>query len=111
MIKTYVLIVTNPGVTREIVDALLAMDLVVAAHEVMGPYDIVAEIEAEELSAIPDFLATQIRTLEGIHSTTSLVAASIPALPAASLNTASPVSFLAMKSSAAATTRFSVSAL
>ncbi|MDG1840524.1 MAG: Lrp/AsnC ligand binding domain-containing protein [Dehalococcoidia bacterium] len=74
MIKTYVLIVTNPGVTRDIVDTLLAMDLVVAAHEVMGPYDIVAEIEAEELSAIPDFLATQIRTLEGIHSTTSLVA-------------------------------------
>ena len=73
-IKTYVLIVTNPGMTREILDALLGMDLVVEAHEVMGPYDIVVEIEAKNYAEIPDFLATQIRTLNGIHSTTSLVA-------------------------------------
>ena len=43
-------------------------------HEVMGPYDIVAEIRAESLQEIPGILQEQIRSLPGIHSTTSLVA-------------------------------------
>ena len=40
----------------------------------MGPYDIVVEILVESLTEIPPILSDQIRTLEGIQSTTSLVA-------------------------------------
>ena len=40
----------------------------------MGPYDIVAEIVAENLTEIPPILSGEIRTIEGIQSTTSLVA-------------------------------------
>ena len=43
-------------------------------HEVMGPYDIVAEIEMSSLQDIPGLLQEQIRNMEGIQSTTSLVA-------------------------------------
>jgi DNA-binding Lrp family transcriptional regulator len=47
---------------------------VTEVHEVMGPYDIVAELEVDQLTDIPPILAERIRTMEGIQSTTSLVA-------------------------------------
>ena len=74
MVKAYVLIVTEPGATRRLVETIRGLPLVREVHEVMGPYDIVAEIEAESLQEIPAILQEQIRSLPGIHSTTSLVA-------------------------------------
>lgn len=74
MVKAYVLIVTQPGATRRLVNAIRELDHVVEVHEVMGPYDIVAEIETDSIQEIPGILAERIRTLDGIQSTTSLVA-------------------------------------
>ncbi len=74
MVKAYVLIVTNPGATRRVAEALAAIPHVTTVHEVMGPYDIVAELVTESLTDIPPILADRIRTLDGIQSTTSLVA-------------------------------------
>ena len=74
MVKAYVLIVTSPGATRRVALALKSIDHVIEVHEVMGPYDIVAVIEADQLTDVPPILAERIRTLEGIQSTTSLVA-------------------------------------
>ena len=74
MVKTYVLIVTDPGRTRRVTVALAAVPHVQAVNEVMGPYDIVVEIETDSLTDIPPILSDQIRVLDGIQSTTSLVA-------------------------------------
>jgi DNA-binding Lrp family transcriptional regulator len=74
MIKAYVLIVTNPGATRHVRETLTQLAGVEEIHEVMGPYDIVLELVVESLSDVPPILADRIRTLEGIQSTTSLVA-------------------------------------
>lgn len=74
MIKAYVLIVTNPGATRRVAELLGEIENVEEIHEVMGPYDIVVELVADSLRDIPPILADQIRTVEGIQSTTSLVA-------------------------------------
>jgi len=74
MVKAYVLIVTNPGTTRAVAEALSHIDGVEAVSEVMGPYDIVVELVTRTLTDIPPILADRIRTLDGIQSTTSLVA-------------------------------------
>lgn len=74
MIKAYVLIVTNPGATRRVAEMLREILDVVEIHEVMGPYDIVVELETESLTDVPPILSDRIRTLDGIQSTTSLVA-------------------------------------
>jgi DNA-binding Lrp family transcriptional regulator len=73
MIKAYVLVVTNPGETKNVYNAARAIKGVVEAHEVMGPYDIVIEIEVSSLSEVPPILSDQIRVIPGIESTTSLV--------------------------------------
>jgi len=73
MIKAYVLVVTNPGATKDVVAKLKSIPGVQELHEVMGPYDVVIEIEVESLSDVPPILSDRIRTVEGIESTTSLV--------------------------------------
>jgi DNA-binding Lrp family transcriptional regulator len=74
VVKAFVLIVTDPGATRRVATALKAIELVTDVHEVMGPYDIVVELEAPQLPDIPPILFEHIRTIDGIQSTTSLVA-------------------------------------
>lgn len=73
MIKAYVLVVTHPGATKSVYASLQNVKGVVRCFEVMGPYDIVAEIEVEDLSEVPPILGEHIRTIEGVESTTSLV--------------------------------------
>jgi DNA-binding Lrp family transcriptional regulator len=73
MIKAYVLVVTDPGKTRHVHEEMAKIPHIAELHEVMGPYDIVAEIEVESLQDIPQILGERIRTIDGIQSTTSLV--------------------------------------
>lgn len=74
MIKAYVLIVTHPGSTRRVLEELKGIPKIVEMHEVMGPYDVVVELEVESLTEVPPILSDGIRTIDGIQSTTSLVA-------------------------------------
>jgi len=72
-IKAYVLIVTDPGNTKHVFEQIQGMQGIEAVHEVMGPYDIVVEISADNLQQIPQILGDRIRPIEGVQSTTSLV--------------------------------------
>ena len=72
-IKAYVLIVTDPGNTKNVLEEIQGMQGIEAVHEVMGPYDIVVEISADNLQDIPRILGGRIRPIEGVQSTTSLV--------------------------------------
>ncbi len=73
MIKAYILVVANPGATKQVYDALQKVKGVTECHQVMGPYDIVVEIEVEDLADVPPILGSHIRTIEGVENTTSLV--------------------------------------
>ncbi len=72
-IKAYILVVTDPGATKRVFDVLSQVQGVVEIHEVMGPYDIVLELSVPGLVDVPPILSSQIRTIDGIQSTTSLV--------------------------------------
>jgi DNA-binding Lrp family transcriptional regulator len=73
MIKAYVLVVTDPGKTRYVHEEISKIPGIEELHEVMGPYDLVVELNVESLQDIPTILGERIRTLDGIQSTTSLV--------------------------------------
>ena len=72
-VKAYVLIVTDPGRTKEAYESVREVPGVSEVHEVMGPYDIVAEVEGESLAEISAILGQHIRRVEGVQSTVSLV--------------------------------------
>ncbi len=73
MIKAYILVVANPGATKQVYEALQKVKGVTQCSQVMGPYDIVVEIEVEDLADVPPILGSHIRTIEGVENTTSLV--------------------------------------
>ena len=72
-IKAYVLIVTDPGKTKQVFSEIQKVQGISQIHEVMGPYDIVVELDDESLQEIPPILGDRIRPIDGIQSTTSLV--------------------------------------
>ena len=72
-IKAYVLIVTDPGKTKQVFGEIQKIQGIAELHEVMGPYDIVVELEVNSLQEIPPVLGDKIRPIDGIQSTTSLV--------------------------------------
>ena len=72
-VKAYVLVVADPGQTRKVFDAIKLIPEVKQCHEVMGPYDIVVELEVGSLTDVPPILSQRLRTIPGIESTTSLV--------------------------------------
>jgi len=72
-VKAYVLVVTDPGMTKGVIGILSGIPGVVEIHEVMGPYDVVVEVEVENLTDMPPVLGEKIRKIPGIQSTTSLI--------------------------------------
>ena len=73
-VKAYILITADPGHTAGLTEKLAALPGVSEVHEVMGPFDIVVEFEANELETVTNALRRSIRPLEGILNTVTCVA-------------------------------------
>ena len=73
-VKAYILITADPGHTAGLTEKLAALPGVSEVHEVMGPYDIVVEFEANELETVTHALRSSIRPMEGILNTVTCVA-------------------------------------
>lgn len=72
-VKAYVLLVTDTAKTQVVAGKIRQIEGVKEAHEVMGPYDIVAVLEVEDLADIPVVLGQQIRRIDGVESTLTCV--------------------------------------
>jgi len=72
-IKAFVLIVVDPASTTAVFDKLRAVDGISEVYQVMGPYDIVAVIDADNLTEVPALISRHIRAVDGIESTTTCV--------------------------------------
>jgi DNA-binding Lrp family transcriptional regulator len=67
--KAYVLIETSVGKSRDVANELRSLRGVQAADNVTGPYDVIAVVEAADLTAVGALLASRIHTLNGIVRT------------------------------------------
>ena len=52
-VTAYVLIVTDPVQTKEVLRRIRELEAVKSSYEVMGPYDIIVEIEVRDLAEDP----------------------------------------------------------
>ena len=73
MTKAYVLITSEVAYTKDVLAGLRKLEGLVGVHEVLGPYDIVAEVVAENVEAILVILQGQIRNIGGIRNTVTCV--------------------------------------
>ena len=74
--KAYVLIETQVGKTKEVVEAIQKLRGVASVDAVTGPYDAVAVIEAETTSGIGDVIVSKVQSVTGVsRKVTCLVVA------------------------------------
>ncbi len=74
MVKGYVFISTEIGKVKEVIKELRDIDEVVVADAVTGPYDIIAQLESEELSSLTKDLIDDIHSIKGVIETTTSLA-------------------------------------
>jgi DNA-binding Lrp family transcriptional regulator len=73
MVRAFVLIGMEAGHSRNLVTSLEGQPGVYAVDRVTGPYDVIAVLEAENINAISDIVATEIHSLSGVVRTTTCV--------------------------------------
>ncbi|MCA9825158.1 MAG: Lrp/AsnC ligand binding domain-containing protein [Dehalococcoidia bacterium] len=72
-VKAFVFVVVDPARTTHVYESLSAVAGIAEVYQVMGPYDIVAIVEVENLSEVPQVISRHIRAVDGIESTTTCV--------------------------------------
>jgi len=73
-VRAYVLVETSAGENvSEVVAAIAGVSGVRSADSVVGPYDVVAIVEADDLAALGKIVTEEIRALPGVAKTISLV--------------------------------------
>ena len=73
MVKAYIQISVEPGKIRNVLNAGLQLPGVVEGHIVLGPFDIMLEIEQDTVSALMKTVEQKIHLIPGIRSTSTVI--------------------------------------
>lgn len=77
-VRGYVLIETDVGKAKAVADAVNAMDYVggrvVAVDAVTGPYDVIVQLEADDLDRLGNAITQAIQKVGGVQRTTTCLA-------------------------------------
>ncbi len=68
-LKAYILINTKIGKTKEIAERLQEMEEVKRLDVIMGPYDIIAEVETESHESLAHVVMQRLQSLDAIMHT------------------------------------------
>jgi len=72
--KGYILIETEVGTTRKVIERLKNIEGVKEVYAVTGPYDVIAVIEGEDLGTIGNILTNNIHSLPDVTRTVACLA-------------------------------------
>jgi DNA-binding Lrp family transcriptional regulator len=75
MAKAYVLITTENGKEKEVLEKIEELSNLTEAHLVYGPYDLIAMLETNSMEKLKNTISWEIRQLPQIRSTISLLIA------------------------------------
>jgi len=68
-VTAYLLIQTEVGKAASVVGSIRAIDGVVSAEAVTGPYDIIVSTEADDIDALGRMVVSKIQAVDGITRT------------------------------------------
>lgn len=68
-VRAYVLIQTEVGKAADVASAVRDIDGVVAADDVTGPYDVIAQAEAESVDELGRMVVSRVQLIDGITRT------------------------------------------
>ena len=73
----FVLIVTKAGFEKQVRESLDDIDLITGRWGIFGEYDLIAKIESDDDVALTKCIVEDVRTIEGITETRTLIGAQI----------------------------------
>jgi DNA-binding Lrp family transcriptional regulator len=74
MVHAYVMVKADSVDAESVLEAVLGVGGVTEAHVVAGDFDIIAEVEAEEVYDVLGAAATDIRSIDGVVDTKTYIA-------------------------------------
>lgn len=77
MVNAYCLISTEPGKASEIFEKVKELEGVNSVEAVTGSYDLVARIEVDSLELLTETVFSEIRSINGVTSTSTLTVVDI----------------------------------
>jgi DNA-binding Lrp family transcriptional regulator len=69
MVQAFVLIQTDSGKASDVATAIAAIEGVLSADAVTGPYDVIVAAKAEDVDALGHLVVTKIQPVSGIVRT------------------------------------------
>ncbi len=73
MVSGFVLIKTDIGQLREVFEKTKKVKGVKKAHMVTGSFDVILQVEAEDMSTITGEVIEKIREIDGVNKTTTSI--------------------------------------
>ncbi|MBI2251662.1 MAG: Lrp/AsnC ligand binding domain-containing protein [Armatimonadetes bacterium] len=70
-VQAYILIETEPGKVKILVDELAKIKELTSACGITGPFDIIAYVEAKDIDNLGEIVVKKIQTLKGVRKTMS----------------------------------------
>ncbi len=74
MVRAYILITANAGRALSVVKSLRGQEGVIKVDAITGDFDLIAEVEAENVSGIGCLVVDKIQAAEGVFKTTTCLA-------------------------------------
>lgn len=76
--EVYILITVKYGEKRKVSDKLAKRNEVGGVYEIYGQFDVIAKIKAKTNKELEDFIQKNIRSIEGVEGTETLVVSDVP---------------------------------
>ncbi len=73
--RAFVLVETQVGKARQVVQELRSMDGISAADVVTGNFDVIVLVEASDMSAMAELVTGRVQSIRGVMRTITCVAA------------------------------------
>ena len=74
MVRAYVMVKTATGASERIIDAARDLPEITEVHIVAGDFDLIAEVEVEEVYEVLHAAASKLQGLDGIVETRTYIA-------------------------------------
>lgn len=70
-VSAYLLVQTDVGKAAQVAEEIRAIEGIVAADDVTGPYDVIARAESASLDELGKMVVSRVQMVEGITRTTT----------------------------------------
>jgi len=72
-VKAYILANVEVRMGEEVFDALSAIEGITSVHNVTGPYDVIAQVEVPDTTALGELVVGEIQLIDGLDYTLTCV--------------------------------------